>query len=449
MIKIFNKNSNELVSFLKEHGMNVEKNMFFNNDIISRLYMHINGDMVIISDSLVDIRNDFSLEVNADAEEFYSFFGFILPPYTIYQDTFSLAPYVCFSLIEPNKHCFNLPKKIKLNTSLELIESIRNDLNEYLSSHSEEYSALFSAGIDSSVLLSLADSAAKVKVAINCHMESMGEESEKAKSMCHSKGIDFLEIHLPKDLSSFADRFLNDIGEPISDQIAVVMPALLEYANADKSIAILDGQGADSLFSGLPHDKVCTFYCKNSLLINVLSLFRNIPVWKNKSTKIGRILYRGTKALNCLSQPKLTMMLMTSLLENGSLDQLKQNSIYMAMHNELESLHTELKDFHLVIRYFFMFRMLYSREMQKYLVCQNEGYKFCLPFIETNFVSKYFYTPSSLSIVNNTFKWPMFKLATELWPTEFKKSSTSPFQVEFSVGNKNVKDLSMHKLTDS
>ena len=90
-----------------------------------------------------------------------------------------------------------------------------------------------------------------------------------------------------------------------------------------------------------------------------------------------------------------------------------------------------------------MFRVLPAREMQKYIIAHNNGYRFKLPFLESEFIERHFYMPSDRAIKNGIYKHPMTKLAQIHWPGFFKDSKTSPFQVDFSTGNIGIKELSL------
>lgn len=426
----------------------VEDGVIYNSDIENRLYITFSGTDLIISDQLAEIEKEHKIAVDKDSAEFYRRFGFIAPPFTLYKGVYVLAPYVGISLIPPFSCVTRYPEvgmnhNDKINIRHDIQEDIRNSLNKV----SGSFRVLFSGGLDSSLLLAVAHEMGKIEVALNCFMSSMPEESIRAEKMCRSKNITFHKEQICGDLTEIARMFIDLTREPVADKIALVIPAMLSKSNAKKSTTILDGQGADSLFSGLPQDKLYDLYCKTHCRYLGI-LLGWMPVWKKKNTTLGRKLYRVTKVLHCLKAPGPVSMFIRSLVENEASKLSAGNRVQKWVNKELHSLHDGLGDFHLVIRYFFMFRVLPSREMQKYAISQSLGYVFKLPFLEKEMINKYFYVPPSFSINERAYKYPIVSAAKKYWPGYFSSSRTSPFQVEFDTGGKSVSEFSLSYISD-
>ncbi|WP_159565622.1 asparagine synthase-related protein [Budvicia diplopodorum] len=421
-----------------------------NNSLTNRLYITYFDGKIIISDRLKELINEIGAKIEPDAADFYMRYGFILPPYTLYSDIFIMAPYIGFSLSKQFGTTTLFPdNKEDVNTKIvDYQEQIKADLIASLEQQSGPYNVLFSAGVDSAVLLGIAEQLNKVDNAVNCFMSSMPDESNKAGKICESKQIPIKIVSVSHNLESQANTFLNLAAEPISDKISLVIPAITDQLELDKNHLILDGQGADSLLCGLPHDRLYDLYHKKFIRF-IAKIFSILPIWGNKKTKAGRLLYRITKILHCLSSPSDSEMLLNSLVEERNQQTSRGNIIVKRFYDEIEILKDELNDFHMVIRYIFMFRIIPAREMQKYIIANNNGYRFKLPFLENNFIEKHFYIPSNQTIKYGIYKYPMIKIAQTYWPGFFNDSKTSPFQVDFSIGNISIKELSLLKTKEN
>ncbi|SUB83913.1 Asparagine synthase (glutamine-hydrolyzing) [Pragia fontium] len=432
---------------IQSMGLIIKSDAIFNESLTTRLYLCYFNNDIIISENVSELVDKIDAEIDRDAAEFYIRYGFIFPPFTLYKNIFLMSAYTGFSLSKPLETSTILPEKpLPAEESRNYSANVQDDLITSLEKNSGKYNVLFSAGVDSSVLLGMAIQLDKAENAINCFMSSMPEESHKAKKMCELKEIPIQTISVRHDLENQANEFLNITSEPISDKIALVIPTIINDLNLDKSLFILDGQGADSLFSGLPHDKLYNLYHKKLVRL-IARPFSILPIWENKKTRAGRLLYRITKVLKCLSSTSDEELLAHSLVEESDKKISSNNKILQQFYSEINILKKELKDFHLVIRYIFMFRILPAREMQKYILSQQQGYQFKLPFLETDFIKRHFYISSHQSIIDNIYKYPMTKLAKHYWPGFFKDSKTSPFQVDFNTGSLGIKELSLNHIS--
>lgn len=428
-------------------ALHVDNGVIYNEDIRKRLYICFLGQSVIITDNIAEIKKETGLTVSKNAKEFYQRYGFINPPFTLYDNVYLLAPYIGIFLSDTFKCVTRYPKVIRLEGSTtELQRKIQNDIKDNLRKEKGKFQVLFSGGLDSSLLLGIAHELGMTTTAVNCFMSSMPEESIRAQKMCESKNIPFRVVRVNDDLTVVARKFIDYTAEPIADKIALVIPAIFTEQEEERKETILDGQGADSLLSGLPHDRLYDFYTKKGyhLLGQCLGWF---PVWKNKKNPLGRCLYRITKSLNCLGAANPVAMIIRSLVENETELLSPDNHVQKWLNKELNSLYNHLGDFHLVIRYFFMFRMLPAREMQKYTLAESFGYRFNLPFLEKNFVTKYFYLLPSNSIKSGVYKYPIVTAAKKYWPEFFRDSRTSPFQVDFKTSGETITEFSLEYIS--
>lgn len=428
---------------LQALGLQIEDGVIFNTNIKNRFYISFDRNDAVISNSLMNMRKERRLTVNEHAKEFYLRYGFINPPFTLYDNVYLLAPYIGICLNEPYTCVTRYPEVVKCEEStLELQQKIQDDIKCNLRKEREKYQVLFSGGLDSSLLLGIAHELDMIDIAVNCFMSSMPAESIRAQKMCESKNIPFRKVRINDDLTIMAGKFIDYTAEPIADKIALVIPAIFPLQESERKETILDGQGADSLFSGLPHDRLYDLYIKKGYH-RVGKLLRWLPVWKNKKNPLGRCLYRITKSLNCLGAANPVEMIICSLVENEAELLSPDNLVQKWLNKELQSLYVHLGDFHLVIRYFFMFRVLPAREMQKYILAESFGYRFNLPFLEQCFVTKYFYLPPSNCIKSGVYKYPVVTAAKKYWSDFFYNSRTSPFQVDFNTGREKITNFSV------
>ncbi|WP_404408569.1 hypothetical protein LG272_11025 [Pseudidiomarina marina] len=435
----------------------------FNRSIKQRFYLFYHKNRVYVTKrirSFLDFKRN-EISVSLDSSLFYQKFGFIYPPYTLYNNIFLMSPFVGFRIIDGKVDVSTLPfeslKKddddpltysgINLDAHIKglLARFVDKSLTQSKTSH---LSVLFSGGIDSSVLLALTKDKRHFDCAYTCNMPTLQSEIEKSKLMCEYAKVNQAIIDVPADLECEAERFLEYSLEPIQDNIAPVLSyvyreigsrAAKKDFNLD-SYYLLDGQGADSLLSGLPHDKVYRAYKIISRVPGLRSVLKFLP--QSFKRERSRLLYRIFKALSALSAENAQSMLVNALIENKEVNLKSDNRVLSYMNQELNELCCVYDDFHMVIRYFFMFRVLPAREMQKYVNVPS-GINILLPFLDDEVVSELFFTPSNKLIRNGIFKAPMVHIAKSHWPSFFSKSKTSPFAVFYKVGSTNIVEYSL------
>jgi asparagine synthetase B (glutamine-hydrolysing) len=396
---------------------------------------------LFISDSLKRLEKFCKFKKNDDALKFYKKYGFIYPPYTQYENVYLTNPYTNFT-IENESVVFSLnPLEKGSRSDSGNLESI---LNHYFKSFKEKsLNVLVSGGIDSSALLGLLYSQNKVSNTIMCKMTSLPLEGALADRLTKSINIPLLTYDLDKDLTCRANELLSDKGEIIADSIALVFPELFE--SIDKPIGevlyLVDGQGADSLLNGLPLNKIYNMWSKLAPVRLLIYPFSKTPIFQNKSTPLKRKFYRFSKALKCLSQTDFRLSILNAMVENDSIaEPLKLENI---MLSDIGTLYKKYQDWHLVIRYLYMFKVLPAREMQKYLLADKYGVKIITPFLDEEVIKQLIFLDNDLTMTSGLYKYPITKLAQKYWPGFFETSKTSPFQVNFKIGTSDLKQYSI------
>lgn len=413
------------------------------DDIKDRLFLTIDGGRIIVSDRLsllIEMLPE-KPEVNKNAIDFYRKFGFILPPYSQYEGVFMLTPYREFKFkngeftFRNEYPCFG--EEVDFSDSLSTYFDLKNQLS---------FDILVSGGIDSSALLGFLTENQKISTAYMCQMSSFSEESDKAKRMCASKGVDFELLNFDIDMSNVAKQFLSETGELISDPISIVTMKLFESVsgnNDGKGVSIVDGQGADSLLSGLPLNKILYHRKRLSLFLKLLSPLSKIKVHSNRKGYLNRKIYRLTKGVKSLFQTSFSKSIIVAISE---VDELKLEDD-LCLENRLDELYLNYKCWSLVLKHFYMFDVLPAREMQKYLFLQSNNINLVAPFLDAKVISDLFYIEEEKLIVNGVFKHPITQMANYYWPGYFDSSNTSPFQVDYSMSHGDIKEYSIDFIT--
>lgn len=411
-------------------------------DLEERFFICLVNGILYISDTIKFIKSETDVDFDSETIDFYENFGFIYPPWTQYTDVFITAPYVSFS-IDRKVEFHTVTEEHKLNDSPSKVDEL---LDVYFSrDQSQRYSILVSGGIDSSVLLGYSSEKESLVNAYMCKMSSIPKEEKVAEKQCVSINTPFSLFNLDKDLTHRAIEFLTETGEIISDPIAPVFPEMLSrIAEHEGKAILLDGQGADSLFNGLPHNKLCDLWVKTKFVRPLFYPFKILPTYENRKTSLSRKVYRASKVLKCLSYPSFRDCFLHSLSSQFSLS----NTIVRELCKDIDLIYEKKKDWHYVIRYIFMFRMLPAREMQKYLLAKKYNIEFKIPFISRLFLDEYMPSDSAFSIKGETYKFPMHSLAQKYWPGTFTSSATSPFQVEYKLGSNNLLEMSYKYLSE-
>lgn len=405
-----------------------------------RFFFKMINHKLFISDSLKSLSEICKLEVSDDVQLFYRKYGFVYPPFTIYESTFMASPYIDFEF-KNGKVTFSsrcIENKIEESSDLESL------LSEYFIPFKKNtLNILVSGGIDSSALLGILNSSGKLRESFMCNMSSLPSEGVLAEKLTKSIHTPFSLFNLDKDLTHRADELLLDKGELISDSISLVFPELFDSIAKPEGegFYLVDGQGADSLLNGLPLNKIQNLWLKLQPARLLLSPLSKIPIFQNKTTPFKRKIYRLTKALRCIGQTDFRRSILNAMIEDDSIKGTLKLETFML--NDLSYFFQAYKDWHIVIRYLYMFKVLPAREMQKYLLAEKYNVKILAPFLDEKIIMKLMFLDNSVTMKKGLYKYPITKLAQKYWPGYFESSKTSPFQVNFKIGTTDLKQYSI------
>ena len=404
-----------------------------------RFFIYSSGAKVVISDNLKRAVENVEAHIYPPSIEFYKKYGFIIPPFTQYKNVYLTVPNIAYKIGNTITFDKVMPSfsHSRSDSSSALQDSLITFFKGFLSN---KLTLLVSGGIDSSALLGFLSNHGKVKSSVMCKMSSLPDEGKLAQSLSEKVNVPFKLIDLDLDLTDRAVELISETGELISDPISVIFPEVFDQLGGmDQVLYLVDGQGADSLLNGLPLNKVFNLWGKLKYFRYLLLPLTLVPVYKDKSTPLKRKIYRITKAIKSISQidfRKSILSVMTESEGDGGL----LESYFL---EDIKDLHCYFDDWHTVIRYIYLYRVLPAREMQKYLLADKYNIKIVAPFLDERVIKTLFSISNDQTINKGLYKFPITKMAQTYWPGYFETSKTSPFQVNFKIGTTDLKQYSI------
>lgn len=413
---------------------------YFATDMRSRWFAYESKQGLTLADGIAELRDAGArLARSGIASEFYAHHGFVAPPYTIYEGVLRLAPYVGFKVAADGhvqlSTCYPAPCE---PTPIDLAAVLVGQLRKRFSASSGRVGVAFSGGVDSAILLgALVEAIGSARVvAITREMTGYAKEAQRASRMCQALGV---QMHLIKgDLepTQSIERFMALTLEPVYDEAVPVVAHMVEEAQRmyGPLEAIVDGQGADSLFMGLPHNKLLSLYQKTGVLRPLFCIIGRGRMERG-STRLQRLLYRAHKVASSLKHRDPVDVVLESLGSGGGFD--RSNNIHRHVRKELEGAQAHFGSIQKAACYFFMFRILPAREMQKY-VLPSEQARFVLPFLDNALIERVFSMHERGLMRGGIYKKPIYDCAARYFGDAFKNVTTAPFYVKYDIGGQGV-----------
>ena len=436
-----NKEKVQIIDFnnsIANFNLSYDSGYYVRKNIIDRVYFCLSAKDLIFSNSLKLLtENKNRTLLSKEIIENFREIGFIPSPYTIFANIYSL-PY--YSGIKINKNIFEI-KRFFPNKNTPFLN--QNDFENYmnkiiLKDVSKKNYLLFRGGSDS--LFIFYNLLAKHENSfINIIVKMKGMEND---FLIAKKISDYYKIKV-KTFDNFSSNFNNNINlyidkqfEPVQDPIVPAYYQIINENLVSGDEVFFDGQGADSLLMGLPHNLLINLYNPYfSKIFKIISFLFKLELMPN--SKIKRLYYRTGKVVKSLSQKDWISCFLCSL------NIMKNNHLFEELSDCLNDFYKYFKCKHKSISFFFMVIILDSREMQKYRSLKLNT-KVSLPFLKKNLIEKVFSTPSSFFIKSIYKKIPIYKFVNK---KKFKISSfkTNPFFIEYSE-NKNIFEYSYFEL---
>ena len=421
----------------KKLGMIVRGDYFYSDIIDSSWYVYVGEDSVYLGNRISQFNDiGLPLEFDHDAKDFYMTFGFICPPFTLFRNVFRLAAFVGMKLGKRGITFSSFYPKQVARTNLDLSEELEDFARYKLSPAQKGPIAIaFSGGVDSALLLSAFTKVigSEKVIAITCAMTGYEHELTRARTIAKQLGVKLFVNDCDFDATSILDKYIIETLEPVCDEIVpVIYNLVLQARQKEQSFSIIvDGQGADSLLMGLPHDKLVDLHLRSSRLVRPILKCFNIKPCERGHTRLGRLNYRLNKILYSLQSPGPLDAIVASLMTGSEISD--SNSVLQFIRSEIKTVANRYRSNHMALRYLFLFRILPAREMQKYYLIRKVGIKVLMPFLERDLIERVFSMEDSFFIRGHCYKWPVYAAASKYYGKMFKKVKTSPFYVKYCL----------------
>ncbi len=381
------------------------------------------------------------LVIDSNKRDYYLEAGFVFAPWTLYQDTYMICPGFMyevdngtFSILAEWKSTKNTT--FDMNTFKELLHKIISDgVNE-----SDRICITLSGGLDSALIAyyfkSIVGSNAYTITAEMPRQKSERNRALDISGMFGFRNIPYKYSKEHSDYNSILLRYTNDTLLPMSDPIIPVLYDMLEKNIEDKNNIVVEGQGADSVCFGLPHNALMQRYSAKLWLIYKI-IYSVIPNVKSRSNSFLRKIYRIKKALYCYSHNSNYEAYYASYLSN-SLD----NEFTCKIKEYFKQCFEHYSSDQHAVAHIMLFSVLSAREMNKYSLLKSEGIQVFLPFLDARLI-EYTFNANISSFVNNKVrKKPLYDLGEEWFPGLFKLNSTSPFYIDYELTRNSKKPSS-------
>lgn len=411
------------------------------NYLNSYYYFKYEKDKLFFTKNLLFFKKNNIEMLEDEASKFMMLeLGYVLPPYTMYKDVYRVLVNSRLTIDEKdtyfNFYMKSLHWKIKPQIELTLEEALLKFealLKENLANKIINKNAVFtlSGGADSSLILKLSENFLK-NDDIVVTIESPGQNDEliRAKKICSDLKIN--QVIMSADIKEYDKvriKYIEKYCEPIFDQIAPLEYEMIKKSTTNDRI-IVEGQAADSLFMGLPHNLALNLYKELGyqryfyiIIANILNKFNF-----KKNTQLGRFFSRLKKLSNSFKEKNKEDFIINILgLQKLFLEENKE--YIKRFEDSIKGLKSIYSD-HYLISYFFMYRILPVREMQKYRMLVDEGYEFSFPYIEGNIIEFFQLLPEKFLINKKRRKILIFDLCKKKLKDINFNGKTTPFYID-------------------
>ena len=233
---------------------------------------------------------------------------------------------------------------------------------------------------------------------------------------------------------SIEREYLHAFGEPIFDPVVSVQTRMIRQALRDwrlNELMVIEGQCADSMFLGLPHNLAMELYQEIGHVLRtpgVLLRKALSSIYVTKGSRIGRSIYRLGRMVSVLSERTPIEAFLASLGVVRSFGDRRAEYIER-IRSSFECVLRNTGSLQRAVGYFFTYRVIPVREMQKYRLLTNEHVRFVFPFIAPSVIDFALSIPDEFMVRGRKRKRILFDLAKRILPPEAYTTSTSPFYV--------------------
>ncbi|MDB3990750.1 asparagine synthase-related protein [Gammaproteobacteria bacterium] len=442
----------ELAKFLNSNIQS--KSLHYNTDEYfgENIYFFKNDqNHIVFSKSIKLILETFSdqeVNINLDQELTHAYYdaGFIIPPFTPYERIFVLPQYSRICFINDEIIIDYYHPALEGDTGFEGVDEFSETLKRSTqsiakrSAEDENLICTLSGGADSSILLYyLSQCGLQSLYSYTCSMPSAPLEEVKAKKISKQLDIENIVFNYNEDKSSdYVDQFVEKNLMPVYDPIVPVFSSMIESLNSNKRFSdkrniIIEGQSADTIFLGLPHNILINLYTKNaSYIFKFLNLL--MPRYNQKNSLLSRFFYRLIKLIDALSEATWHDAFLRSLDHDKS----KYPKYYSYLSELLLDIFKKTKNKHHSISIFFLY-INQIREFQKYRLLP-ENFEIQTPYLRNEIISKSMHTKSTFFTKGLKKKIPIFLLINRMFPGIIRDNQTLPFYVNYKFDSKTTKN---------
>lgn len=393
---------------------------------------------------LLDLRKKSGYKRIFDTEAVQSYWnsGFVVAPYTIWNELYKLPIYTMVNN-RPGELCLTLTGPDLANVEpfpdeKACLWMLKNILDRSLA-NDDEVVVTFSGGIDSTVMADLVGGSRKKSEFLLSHYKMPGFEGEarKARHIAKKMGTPLIEISAKTaSMVPYVKKFLSAQYEPIYDPVAPITNFIVENAQSyfngkNRKILLVEGQGADSIMFGLPHNRAISLHFK--VLTPLFWILRClIPTTILSCPPRNRNLKKIVTLIKIYAEYNWADAILISL----NVRKRESPKLYEFMKYILLKAENALLCRQKAISLLFIY-VLQSRESQKYRMLP-ENVKVILPFMNNEFIARSLSSPTSIFSGLFSFKKPVTSHAKYLFPTMFKRAYTTPFIVNYTLESDRV-----------
>ena len=414
-------------------------------DCLHPHFFFVEGREMVVSRSvsaLLALRRARGLpnEFDCDGLSAYRDTGLVLPPLTIVRNVFQIP-----ALSELAKKEAGYVLRYRglggeavqpFRSTEDLFDELRRAVERGLGS--ENYAGIIctvSGGADSAALLStICEVVEPGRVrALTCRMPGFEGEIERARKVVARCGVEIQvypadDVHPEAIIDAFVQSHANLVLDPVVPVITAMFKSCIGDRPADARVIVVEGQGADTVLTGLPHNAVMAVY-RRALwpIFRLVSLLLPSPnEWLQLNFRLG---YRMVKVARILAECNWRRALLRSL----EFDRAACPALYDRLDRMLQAMFEASGDRHKAIMLFFL-HILQAREAQKYQMLP-QGVDVLLPFMDLAFMRRCFATPTSFFLRGTRRKIPINERVRERFPGLFSSERTTPFAVRYRFGD--------------
>jgi hypothetical protein len=414
------------------------------NDFLRSHFFFVEDHEMVISRSLpalLTLRLERGLvnEFNGECLSAYHDAGLVLPPFTIFSDLFQVP--ALSELIQADAgytlNYFGLWTKdaIPFSSADDLFVELRQAVVRGVPpGEDSQIICTVSGGADSAVLLSIVCEAVESSriSGLTCRMPGYEAEIDRAKKIGSRCGIE-IQVYPADDIrpEEIVDQYVQSHANLVFDPVVPVITAMLRkcIGNHPPSarVLVVEGQGADTVLIGLPHNAVLAYYrrqCWPIFWFGSLLLPRPSE-WLQLNYRSG---YRIVKVVRILAERNWRHAFLRSL----EFDRTAYPNLYSLLDQMLQTMYKASGDRHKTIMLFFLY-ILQAREAQKYHLLP-QGVDILLPFMDLVFMQRCFVTPTTFFFRGTKRKIPINEKVRNLFPGLFSSEQTTPFAVRYQLG---------------